>query len=149
MKNLNNNYINKIEDDIKKKKITDRLEKKLILQKQRQKEKERYTEYNQKLNENEIEKSASKQKLNNHHYNKIKNIENIKILQKRPASSSRIISSHREKKNNNNYSSMNEKKIGKISSKVANIINYKDKSKNNNVCILMYETERNIKKKDV
>ena len=149
LKNLNNNYINKIEDDIKKKKITERLEKKLILQKQRQKEKERYTEYNQKLNENKIEKSASKQKLNNHYYNKIKNIENIKILQKRPASSSRIISSHRQKKNNNNYSSMNEKKIGKISSKVTNIINFKDKSKKNNLCIQIFETERNIKRKEV
>ena len=56
------NYINKKEEDIKKKKINERFEKKLILQKQRQKEKERYTEYNKLKEENRIEKSESKKK---------------------------------------------------------------------------------------
>ena len=163
-KNYNNNYINKIEEDLKKRKINERLEKKLILQKQRQKEKqrekERYTELNQK--NKKIEKSASKQKINNRYYNKIKNIEDIKILKKRPASSSRITSSIKHKRsNNNNYSSMNEKKntnkkhINKINSiindnnKDKNKDKDKDKNKKSNLCIQIFETERNIKKKEI
>ena len=160
-KNYNNNYINKIEEDLKKKKLNERLEKKLILQKQRQKEKERekdrYTEYNQK--NKRIDKSASKQKINNRYYNKIKNIEDIKILKKRPASSSRIASSMKNKRNNNNnYSSMNERKnmnkkhINKINSIINNDNNKekeKDKNKKSNLFIHIFETERNIKKKEI
>ena len=153
--NYSNNYINKKEEDIKKKKINERFEKKLILQKQRQKEKERYTEYNKLKEENRIEKSESKKKINHRYYNKIKNIEDIKVLKKRPASSSRIISSSKQKKmNNNNYYSINENKnIGKKNiNKINDIINdknNKDNNKKNNLCIQIFETERNIKKKDI
>ena len=157
----NINYINKNEDDIKKKKISERLEKKIILQKQRQKEKERekerYTQSNQKINEDKIDKSASKKKVNNLYYNKIKNIENYRNIKKRPASSSRIIPSSRQKKNNNNNnnnnysSSINDKKVSKISNKVININNnnIKEKNKKSGLCIQIFDTERNVKKKEI
>ena len=160
-KNYSNNYMNKKdkEEDIKNKKINDRLEKKLILQKQRQKEKERYTEYNKEENRlKNYDKSDSKKKVNHRYYNKIKNIENLKILKKRPASSSRIISSSQQKKmNNNNYYSLNENKnINKKNiEKVNNIINDNVNKDNNNINkksnlrIQIYETERNMKKKEI
>ena len=166
-KNYNNNYINKIEEE-KKKKINERLEKKLILQKQRQKEKERerYTEYSKKLKEEsknkKIEKSESKKKVNHRYYNKIKNIDDIKMLKKRPASSSRITPSTKQKRNHsNNYSSMNEKKHQNKNSninmnkkhfnKINSIINdnsNKEKNKKNNLCIQIFETDRNTKRKE-
>ena len=163
-KNYNNNYINKVEEE-KKKKLNDRLEKKLILQKQRQKEKERYTEYSKKLKEEnknkKIEKSASKQKINHRYYNKIKNIEDINILKKRPVSSSRIASSVKQKRNNSkNYFSINEKKNININNKnkkymnkINSIINDnnikdQDKMKKSNLCIQIIETDRKIKRKE-
>ena len=160
-KNFSNNYINKFEEDIKNRKINERLEKKLILQKQRQKEKERYTEFNKKeIEENrntKIEKSASKKKLNHKYYNKIKNIEEIKALQKRPSSSSRLISSNKYKKSNNkNYSSINENKNLNINKKTINKINgiindidYKEINKKSNICKKIFETDRNIKRKEI
>jgi len=182
---LNSYYLNKIEEDLKRKKINERLEKKLILQKQRQKEKERYTEYNQRLieeninsesnNNKKLKKSVSKQKMDGHCYNKIKNIEQVKALKKRPASSTRLISSSRQNEirnnYNNNYSSMNKKKIIKkiINSKYSsyttneskNIDNHKynnnklndknnnDENKKNKLYIQIFKTERNSKKKEI
>ena len=165
-KNYNNNYINKFEEE-KKKKINERLEKKIILQKQRQKEKERHTEYTKKVKEEfktkKIEKSESKKKINHRYYNKIKNIEDIKILKKRPASSSRITPSTKQKRNhsNKNYSSMNEKKSQNINlnlnmnkkhfNKINSIINEnnnKEKNKKNNLCLQIFETDRNTKRKE-
>ena len=159
---LNSYYNNIIEQDLKKKNINEKLEKKIILQKQRQKEKERYSELDQRLKEEnnykKIEKSSSKKRINNQHYNKIKNINDIKVLKKRPASSSRLISSNRQKRNNtniNNYSSMNEKKnvIKKINNNYINNIisecnNNKDRSRKSNLCIKIFDTERNMKKKE-
>ena len=185
---LNSYYSNKIEEDLKRKKINERLEKKLILQKQRQKEKERerYTEYNQRLieennnaernNNKKLEKSVSKQKMNDHYYNKIKKIEQVKALKKRPASSTRLISSSRQKEMrsnyNNNYSSMNKKKIikkiinnkyssyttnenknidynNKYSNNILNDKNYNDENKKNKLYIQIFKTERNSKKKEI
>ena len=183
---LNSYYSNKIEEDLKRKKINERLEKKLILQKQRQKEKERYTEYNQRLieenikaernNNKKLEKSVSKQKMNEHYYNKIKNIEQVKALKKRPASSTRLISSSRKKEirnnYNNNYSSMNKKKIikkitnnkynsyttnegknidnnHKYSNNRLNDKNNNDVNKKNKLYIQIFKTERNSKKKEI
>jgi len=183
---LNSYYMNKIEEDLKRKKINERLEKKLILQKQRQKEKERFTEYNQRIieensnsdlnNYKKLEKSVSKHKMNKHYYSKIKNIEQVKALKKRPASSTRLISSSRQKniKNNynNNYSSINEKKIikkithnkyscyttnenrnidnnHKCNKNMFNDNNNNDENKKNKLYIQIFKTERNSKKKEI
>ena len=160
---LKNYFNNKMEDDLKKN-INEKIEKKLILKKQRQKEKERYSEIiNQKFNEANnnnkvLKKSLSKQKLNHVYYNKIKNVEEVKVLKKRPASSSRLISSKRKKMSKNNncneYSSINEKKYinrnniyNKFSNNIINENNNKN-TNNKNLYIKIIETERNKKEKN-
>ena len=149
---LSNYYRNIIEEELNKKNLNIKLEKKLILQKQRQKEKE---EYNQRLKEENnkrlIKKSSSKKNINNCYYSKINNIEEVKILKKRSVSSSRIISSNRKlKKNASNFSPIKAKKsINKYVDDIINENNNLDKGKKNNLGIKIYETERNMKKKDI
>ena len=149
---LNNYYRNIIEEKLNKKNLNEKLEKKLILQKQRQKEKE----YNQRLKEENnkkiIKKTSSKKYMNNCYYSKINNnVEDLKILKKRSVSSSRIISSNRKyKKNDNNFSPIRAKKsINKYVNDIINENNNLDKGKKNNLGIKIYETERNMIKKDI
>ena len=145
-KNENNKFFKKnIEEEKRKKKLNEK-EKKLILQKQRQKEKERYIDYhNQKLKEEKIskskiiEKSDSRKLLNHKYFNKIKNIKEINLLKKRPASSSRIITLNQQKRNN------------KLKNKFHNKNIYNDnqnRSKRSNLYIQIYETDRNIKRNE-
>ena len=140
--NIKINKNNNIEEEKNKKKI----EKKIILQKQRQYEKERNKEYNiQKIkeekNNKKLEKSESK-KILNRYYNKIKNIKEIKILKKRPASSSRIITLNPQKRNNSNLNKLKNK----FHSNLINESNYQNRSKRSNLCIQIYETDRNVKR---
>ena len=146
-KNENNKFFKKnIEEEKRKKKLNEK-EKKLILQKQRQKEKERYIDYhNQKLKEEKIskskiiEKSDSRKLLNHRYYNKIKNIKEINLLKKRPASSSRIITLNQQKRNN--------KLKNKFLSKNFFINDNQDRGKKSNLYIQIYETDRNMKRNE-
>ena len=145
-KNENNKFFKKnIEEEKRKKKLNEK-EKKLILQKQRQKEKERYIDYqNQKLKEKNskskiMEKSDSRKLLNHRYYNKIKNIKEINLLKKRPASSSRIITLNQQKRNN--------KLKNKFLSKNFFINDNQNRSKRSNLYIQIYETDRNMKRNE-
>ena len=145
-KNENNKFFKKnIEEEKRKKKLNEK-EKKLILQKQRQKEKERHIDYqNQKLKEKNskskiMEKSDSRKLLNHRYYNKIKNIKEINLLKKRPASSSRIITLNQQKRNN--------KLKNKFLSKNFFINDNQNRSKRSNLYIQIYETDRNMKRNE-
>ena len=145
-KNENNKFFKKnIEEEKRKKKLNEK-EKKLILQKQRQKEKERYIDYqNQKLKEKNskskiMEKSDSRKLLNHRYYNKIKNIKEINLLKKRPASSSRIITLNQQKRNN--------KLKYKFLSKNFFINDNQNRGKKSNLYIQIYETDRNMKRNE-
>ena len=126
-------------------KLNEKIENKKYLQK------ERHIEYNnQKLieekNGKKMEKSDSKKKLNHRYYNKIKNIKEIKLLKKRPASSSRIITLNQQKRNNSNFIIKN-----KFHSKnLINESNLQNRSRKSNLCIQVYETDRNdVKRKEI
>ena len=142
---------NNLNEEKKKKIIGDKMEKELILQKQRQIEKERHIEYNQRLKEEKSakknEKSDSKKKLTHRYYNKIKNIKELKLLKKRPASSSRIITLNHQNQRQND-SNLNRIKNKFISKNIFNDSNYyfRDRSKKNNLYIQIYETDRNVKR---
>ena len=145
-KNENNKFFKKnIEEEKRKKKLNEK-EKKLILQKQRQKEKERHIDYqNQKLKEKNskskiMEKSDSRKLLNHRYYNKIKNIKEINLLKKRPASSSRIITLNQQKRNN--------KLKNKFLSKNFFINDNQNRGKKSNLYIQIYETDRNMKRNE-
>ena len=143
--NINKFYKKNIIDGEKKKKRQN--ERKLFAQNQHLKEKEKYIEHhNQKLKEEKsqkiIERSDSRKKINHRYYNKIKNIKEIKLLKKRPASSSRIITLNQQN-HNSNQNKLNNKFHNK------NIINnYQNKSKRSNLYIQIYETDRNIKRNE-
>ena len=130
-------------------KLNEKAEKKYHLQK---KENGKYIEYNSnnpklkdEKNGKKLEKSDSKKKLIHRYYNKIKNIRELKLLKKRPASSSRIITLNQQKRNNSNFHINN-----KFHSKnIINESNLQNRSKKNNLYIQVYETDRNIKRKEI
>ena len=130
-------------------KLNEKAEKKYHLQK---KENGKYIEYNSnnpklkdEKNGKKLEKSDSKKKLTHRYYNKIKNIRELKLLKKRPASSSRIITLNQQKRNNSNFHINN-----KFHSKnIINESNLQNRSKKNNLYIQVYETDRNIKRKEI
>ena len=130
-------------------KLNEKAEKKYHLQK---KENGKYIEYNSnnpklkdEKNGKKLEKSDSKKKLIHRYYNKIKNIRELKLLKKRPASSSRIITLNQQKRNNSNFHINN-----KFHSKnLINESNLQNRSKKNNLYIQVYETDRNIKRKEI
>ena len=151
-KNENKFYKKNIEEEKRKKKLNEK-EKKLILQKQHQKEKEkeRYIDYpNQKLKEEKtsktkiMEKSDSRKKINHRYYNKIKNIKEIKLLKRKPASSSRIITLNQQKRNND--SNFNKLKNKFHSKNFFNEDLLQNGRKRSNLYIQIYETDRNVKR---
>ena len=140
--NINKFYkINIIEEEKKKKR--NEKEKKLFGQNKHIKEKEKYIEHHISKIKGEksqkiIEKSDSRKRINHRYYNKIKNIKEIKLLKKRPASSSRIITLNQQNQN-----------IAKNKFHNKNFINnYQNKSKRSNLYIQIYETDRNIKRNE-
>ena len=145
-----NKYHKKNIMEEKRKKLNEK-EKKLVLQNQRRKEKERYIDLkNQKLKEEKsfkkMEKSESKKKFEHRYYNKIKNLKDIKLLKKRPASSSRMITLNQQKRNNNsNHIKLKDKFHSK---NIINDSNFQSRSKRSNLCILIYETDRNLKRNE-
>ena len=140
--NINKFYkINIIEEEKRKKR--NEKEKKLFGQNKHIKEKEKYIEHHISKIKGEksqkiIEKSDSRKRINHRYYNKIKNIKEIKLLKKRPASSSRIITLNKQNQN-----------IAKNKFHNKNFINnYQNKSKRSNLYIQIYETDRNIKRNE-
>ena len=132
-----NSYITKLDDDSGIKKFDDLIEKNLF-----PKDKEKYINKNKKM-----EKFSSKG--NAPHYNKIKNIEKLKMFNKRPVSSSRIVTTIRNaSKQKFNYNSNFRNKCIPYNNyeKKYNTNNCKDKLKKN-LCIQIFETER--KKRDI
>ena len=145
-----NNFHKKKNEEEKKKKLNE-IEKKLIIQKQRHKEKERFKELKiQKMKEvkspKKLEKSESKKKINHRYYNKIKNLKEIKFFKKRPASSSRIVTLNQQQRNNN--SNLNRLKNKFHSKNILNENYFQNRSKRSNLCIKIYETDRNIKRNE-
>ena len=120
-------------------KLNEKAEKKLYLQK---KENGIHIDYN---SGKKLEKSDSKKKLNHRYYNKIKNIKELKLLKKRPASSSRIVTLNQQKRNNSNFHIKNRFH----SKNLINESNLQNRSKKNNLYIQVYETDRNIKRKEI
>ena len=142
-KNENINKFYKINIIEEKRKKRNEKEKKLFGQNKHIKEKEKYIEHHISKIKGEksqkiIEKSDSRKRINHRYYNKIKNIKEIKLLKKRPASSSRIITLNQQNQN-----------IAKNKFHNKNFINnYQNKSKRSNLYIQIYETDRNIKRNE-
>ena len=167
----NENYIFKTDFNIKDGNILEKIdlnmiknEKKKLMQKKESnrniklnekvekkfKENGRHIDYNihklkEEKNSKKLEKSDTKKKINHRYYNKIKNIKEIKLSKKRPASSSRIITLNQQKRNNPNFNLKN-----KFHSKnLINESNLQNRSKKNNLYIQVYETDRNVKRKEI